>query len=421
MKSQKLINILAALFGVFVPISTKTANIIIAFFIALCLYFIKVNNIKLTKPCIKIFISTTLFIFLLICIGGFINPSGFIKYFGRYISYFLIPITLINLSKPVLNKIINYSLNGLIIGLLITTIVLQINTFLSIVETNSLNFKTYFNYFHTHFYFTQLLKIHPVYLGMYYMLGINFILYSFLFLKQNIRKKIILFLCVLLFSFTLLSLNSRIIFGIFCITSFVYFIYWFIKTNTSRKIISFSVFLLLLLNGIKFIENTYIYDRLTNELEWELTNQIDTKFNSKISSDSRMARWIVSIKAIKEKAILGRGTDSEKQALAEAFDENGLTTAANMRYDAHNQFLSFGIEFGILGITLFIIYLSTSFFYAYKSNKKLLFILFFVSILATCVTENLFKNNAGILFIAFFANLFTIYTIKNRNETIQRI
>lgn len=124
-----------------------------------------------------------------------------------------------------------------------------------------------------------------------------------------------------------------------------------------------------------------------------------------------MARWIVTSEVIAEKPIFGWGTGVEKEVLGKAFRAKNLNAAADEKYDAHNQFLSFGVEFGFVGLVLFLCYLIASFVCAYKNDKNLFSICFFILILIVSTTENIFKNNSGILFIVFFGNIITIKNI----------
>ena len=86
-----------------------------------------------------------------------------------------------------------------------------------------------------------------------------------------------------------------------------------------------------------------------------------------------------------------------------------LISAAN-RYDAHNLFLGYAIETGIIGLLILFYYLFNSLFLFYRF-KKIMYFLFFVSILGMCLIEDYLNNNAAITFLAFFGNLFLFQTL----------
>jgi O-antigen ligase len=138
---------------------------------------------------------------------------------------------------------------------------------------------------------------------------------------------------------------------------------------------------------------------------WDLTPNINTAYNGKYKADSRITRWEAVFSAIKERPIFGYGSAMEKKVLHESFQKNGLNFAATNNYDSHNQYLSIWIEFGLIGLCLFLFYLFSNVYFSFKNKDKVSFF-FFASLVLVGLFENLFKNNAGIIFIAFFSNIF---------------
>jgi O-antigen ligase len=148
-----------------------------------------------------------------------------------------------------------------------------------------------------------------------------------------------------------------------------------------------------------------MYSRFSQELVWDLTPNINTAYNGKYKADSRITRWEAVFSAIKERPIFGYGSAMEKKVLHESFQKNGLNFAATNNYDSHNQYLSIWIEFGLIGLCLFLFYLFSNVYFSFKNKDKVSFF-FFASLVLVGLFENLFKNNAGIIFIAFFSNIF---------------
>jgi O-antigen ligase len=138
---------------------------------------------------------------------------------------------------------------------------------------------------------------------------------------------------------------------------------------------------------------------------WDLTPNINTSYNGKYKADSRIARWESAFSAIKERPTFGYGSAMEKEILHKRFQENGLNFAATNYYDSHNQYLSITIEFGLIGLSFFLFYLFSNFYFSFKSKDKVS-LFFFASLILVGLFENLFKNNAGIIFVAFFSNVF---------------
>ena len=142
---------------------------------------------------------------------------------------------------------------------------------------------------------------------------------------------------------------------------------------------------------------------------WELSYNVNDKYDSKTLGDSRVARWNVALDLIKEHPIIGYGIGKEKDALEMGFRNQGMDIAARYRYDSHNLFLGYTLEAGILGLVILLYYLSSNFFFFFK-HKDVLFLLFFLSVLGMCLIENYLNNNAAITFLAFFGNLFLYET-----------
>ena len=67
-------------------------------------------------------------------------------------------------------------------------------------------------------------------------------------------------------------------------------------------------------------------------------------------------------------------------------------------------------ETGIIGLLILFYYLFNSLFLFYRF-KKIMYFLFFVSILGMCLIEDYLNNNAAITFLAFFGNLFLFQTL----------
>src|SRR5690606_34336560 len=134
--------------------------------------------------------------------------------------------------------------------------------------------------------------------------------------------------------------------------------YLFFSDINKMKMLSLFVFCLFLLVGIsQSMKRTYVYDRLTNELEWELQENVGTKYNEKYVNDSRMARWKAIFKGAMEKPIFGNGSGSEMAVLQKIYHENGLKYASQLGYGSHNQYLTILVENGFLGVFLFLFYL----------------------------------------------------------------
>ena len=406
MKNKLLYNS-AFIFGLVFPLSTKLGNIALAIFMAVLLFLFK----NKPRPGINIIWFSTIYLFVLLLLGLFLsdNISDTINLFGRYATYLLIPFLLLFLDKDQLIYLKRKSLLGLIAGVTIASLVLLTNNFIKYYSIRPLFTidKDLFNYYHTYHCFTEILKIYPTYFGLYAILSL---IGSLEFILTNMlkREKILIGLTIPIQLLTILFLNARII-TVIVIMLLVYYSFVLLKKVYFRSKISFliSIIGMFLLTLLLFssVRKTYMYSRFSQELVWDLTPNINTSYNGKYKADSRLARWEAAFSAIKERPAFGYGSAMEKEILHERFQENGLDFAATNYYDSHNQYLSITIEFGIIGLCLFLFYLFSNLYFSFQ-NKDKVSLFFFASLILVGLFENLFKNNAGIIFVAFYSNVF---------------
>lgn len=404
----------AFIFGFCVPLSTKLGNVALALFLVSILFFCKQKWDVIGYK--KIF-STTIFIVALLILGLLSTDcvSETTTLFGRYSTYLLVPLFLLFLKKEQLKSIKNKSLQGLIVGVTLGSIILLTNNFINYYAVKPLFTidKDLFDYYHTYHCFTKILKIYPTYFGLYVLLAFSTVL-ELALVTKILKLKIILGFISAVLLVTVLFLNSRIITGIIGLL-LIYFGFLFLKKCfvTNKKM--FFLILIFIFSGMAVVCNTlnktYLLSRFSQELIWDLTPNVNTAYNGKFKADSRIVRWETAFSVIKEKPFLGYGSAMEKKILHDAFLKNNLNFAANNNYDSHNQFLSFGIEYGIIGLLLFLFYLFSNMYFSFQS-RDVIAVFFCFSLLAISVVENVFKNNAGIIFIAFFSNLFLFSNTK---------
>ncbi|MBA9077844.1 O-antigen ligase family protein [Rufibacter quisquiliarum] len=128
------------------------------------------------------------------------------------------------------------------------------------------------------------------------------------------------------------------------------------------------------------------------------------KFTENAGVDQRRQMWQGALEVIKENPLLGVGAGDREEALVKRYKENGFTEGVNFRFDAHNQYLMFGVEIGVIGVALFLLFLLFTLWKAYRQQNFLLFC--FVLIFALCcLTESLLQRRDGSLLFSFLISL----------------
>jgi O-antigen ligase len=411
-KKKIILDYSAFLFAIALPISTKLGNIALGLFLFFAIFNINDSGSSSnTKKSILWYSSAVFFVayFIGFIISGDLSVG--LNQFGKKVFYLLTPFVLCFLSKNKLESVLEYSLKGLVIGCILCSVFLITNNFYQYYLTRPLFYidKSIFNFYYTGYNFTKILDIHPTYLGSYFVLALAYSLNA-IFKKINITNAICIFIITSLYLITILFINARIIY----ITTFIVIIFFLIqfgyvllKRRKNKLFISLiSIFILLLLGGSAILKNTFIAQRVSKELVWELSSKPGTEYSFDLKGDSRLSRWQAAISVIKKNPLSGYGLHTEKDVLVNEYDTRGMIHSVKFRYDAHNQFLSFFIQFGLAGLVLFFYFIS-NFSFAISSQKSI-YIIFCVMILSICLVENYLNMNAGILFVAYFGNLFMI-------------
>jgi len=414
--NKNLLYISTFLVGICFPLSTKITNVAIIIFCLFSVFFCYRNRL-FKKQAIHLFLYTTIALFFIsaIWILAAENTDTAFKHFSRRVLFLILPLILCFFDRNLLGKIIKYSFNGLWAGCLLSGLYLLGKTLNIYFDSRSLYQigPDLFNYYHTYHNFTAHLQIHPTYLGSYFYIAIVFVLLHI----QKTKKHRLFFSSLLLFLIIIeFFINSRIILFLVLFTIFLFFI-WFLRVQFKKNKIHFTIYLtstLLFIGTLfLFVKDTYIYYRFTKELQWETSKNVNTKINKDNGGDSRLARWSSIIELIKDKPLIGYGTGNEKEVLERQFIKDGLTFSVENRYDSHNLYLSYFIQFGLVGVIVFIIYLFGNICVSIKSKNILLGALT-CSVLLISIFENFLNNNAGIVYVAFFQNVLLLYSLKKK-------
>jgi O-antigen ligase len=404
----------AFLLSFFLLFSIKLANISLIVFYVFCVigYFVNKpitspKGIGLLKFSVLLLLSS-----LIISVMEGIEFEFILKGLGRRIAFVLTPLAFLLLSKRSIALVKDKALKGLLLGILVSSVFLLSNILHEYYLTRelfSIN-KDLFNFYHTNFYFTRVLDIHPSYYGMFVITGL-----ATVYFYKGFKSYYLNAIFVILATIVLLFLNARIILFLFVILNMIYLIrYFYLKTQRILKafLLSMGVFFALGVLLFTITKNTYAYQRVFSKTLWEFSRGIDTIYNSKNSEEPRMARWYAALNVIKKKPVLGYGVFKETETLMLEYDALNMKSSYVNRYNAHNQFLGFAIEGGFFSALALLFFICVNLFISIK-YKDLVFFLFVLSVFSICLVENYLVRNAGIIFTAFFASIFLFDTSEN--------
>jgi O-antigen ligase len=83
---------------------------------------------------------------------------------------------------------------------------------------------------------------------------------------------------------------------------------------------------------------------------------------------------------------------------------------------AHNQFLTFALTFGILGLLVFIAYATQTLWYKSLSSTSYLSWIFSWIILLSFFYEDTLETQSGVTFVAFFTVFFVLQKADVKNQ-----
>jgi len=397
----------AFLFSFFIAFSVKLANVsLIAFYVfSVGAYFVNKPTISSASVKVLKFSSILFLASILVSVFSHAEFGLILKGIGRRITFLLSPLVFLLLSKDSISVIKEKTLKGLVLGVFLSSVFLVINIFYEYYLTRPLFTidKDIFNFYHTNYYFTRILDIHPSYYGMFVIVAM-----SVVYFYKGFSSKMMNIAFVILSSVIVLFLNARIILFLFLILNSAYLIrYFYIKTNQilHTALLTIAVFVVTSLILFFATKNTYAYQRVFKETLWELSDSNKVTPDFKVSGESRMLRWGAAIHIIKEKPLLGYGVFKERETLGKEYLKQDMQSSYQRAYNAHNQFLGFTIEGGLVSGAILVLFFLTNFYISFK-RKDILYTFFVFSVLSICLIENYLIRNAGVIFVSFFSSIY---------------
>jgi hypothetical protein len=146
------------------------------------------------------------------------------------------------------------------------------------------------------------------------------------------------------------------------------------------------------------------------ETIWEVQLYLSTGDANGHSLTQRFEYWKAAFHVFKNNPVLGVGTGDVELELNKEYDIMQSKLKPEYRLRAHNQYLTFALTFGIVGLILFLI---TLIYPAIALNKHtdLLYIAFLSIAMFSFLNEDTLETQAGVTFFAFL-NSFLLFLKK---------
>lgn len=394
---NKISYYLLACFLIALPFAHFYSEILLSCFAIHTLIHLRKNRLALLKKK-SVWVISAIFFLNLIAVTYSNYPEEGLKNVSQQLGILLFPVcfavTGLDLSKyklPLL-KIFGYTCTVTIVYLFISafhTIHFFHFPFSDIEHSSFINQN-----------FSKPIGLHATYLSMYVTLSASTFLYI-IFHESNYKKWKYIF-CMIILLAGLIQLSSRSVFICLFLIVIAVVPLFLLKGIKSLQFFIISlvafIFILLAITNASSLKKRYLTD-FENDLS---ENAVTTDF-----AQTRMERWCMEIKLIKRSPVTGYGNGSEKYLLKEDYFKNKFYKSFLLELNAHNQYLSFLINAGIIGLLVYLYVLYYGFKIAVK-KKDFIFISFLILITIVSVAENILDVNKGVFFYSFFYSLFIV-------------
>ena len=245
--------------------------------------------------------------------------------------------------------------------------------------------------------FSAPIGLHATYLSIYVAFSISIFLFFFLE-KPGLKNIKYIFFTAILFA-GLIQLSSRSVFIALCLIIIIITPALLLrgKERLNFSVVSLVVFMVVI-SAIINIES--LRKRYVSDFEDDLSK---TAITADLT-ETRMKRWDVVLQLVKESPLIGYGRGAERDVLKEKYFDKKFYRSYLMQLNAHNQYFSFLINSGFIGLLVYLYFLFFGFSRAIK-RREFLLLSFLVLITVVSVSENLLDVNKGIFFYSFFASL----------------
>lgn len=281
-----------------------------------------------------------------------------------------------------------------------------------IILYNNLPLKSLISPFFINHNFSELIGLHATYLSLYSALSIAAFI-SFFTSEKNKLTRFSYATAIAILLAGLLQLGSKSVLIAIFIVLFITFMFF---TSSKALRIRFIIVTLVIVTVAFFTITRFdiFKERYITGFKDDLTR---TARNGEVA-DSRIMRWGCALTLIKQAPVAGHGTGSERKLLKEKYFEKKLYNSYLHELNAHNQYLSFLIKTGFVGLIVFIGTLCIGFMVAWQ-NRDFIFLSFMILISLVSLSENILDVNKGIFFYAFFFTYFML-SAKPLNNVIRR-
>lgn len=168
------------------------------------------------------------------------------------------------------------------------------------------------------------------------------------------------------------------------------------------------------MTNCRFVNPFSFYNRIY-QIVWEMDVYQKGGNPSGHSVTQRLEYYKMAIQIIKENFWFGNGTGGYYEAYQGKYNENKFFQNQQYRQRSHNMFLSYWIDFGLIGLCYICFALAAPVFLERKT-KSFLLLIFLLIVFISFMNEDTLNNHDAISFFAFFYPLYLYSKYESHKE-----
>jgi len=372
------------------PFDSFYSSIILVSFLIHTIIFTNKNSLLHIKK--DTLILQSVFIVSLISVIYSPSVSASLNVISNQLALLLFPF-LLAITSLDLPKYRSKLLQGLTLSCTLTVLYLYFDAFHVLLYYHQ-PLKNIFSSTFVNHNFSLPINMHATYLSMLLVLCIIYSLYQ-LFYPQAKFKRIYFISCSLILLAGLIQLSSKSAFITLLIIIIIGFPWFLISKIKRHQYLFISLVSSVLL--INFILSFQVFRfRFLETLKNDLSEN-----SAVVEKYGRADRWHAAWDLIKQSPVIGTGTGSEIPLLRNIYFERKMYGSYLLSLNAHNQYLSFTINSGLIGLAIYLATIVWGLWQAIK-KKDLMLLSFLTLIMVVSFSEDLLDVNKGIFIYAFF-------------------
>lgn len=252
--------------------------------------------------------------------------------------------------------------------------------------------------------FSGPINMHATFLSLQIAIALFYLL-TRLFEPRSKYLKTGLYMAVILLFAGIVQLGSKAVLVVVLVGINVVIPYFMVPTTKRMRFITIAAMLSLIVIACSVSVNSF-KERFVTDLASDLSKPVSDE-----SVEPRLVRWEAALDLIKQKPVIGYGAGSELSILGDKYFQDKLYIAYLHRLNAHNQYLTFLLNSGILGL---LGYLATLFYIVRIAlwRRDTLFFVFVLLIITVSLSESLLNAEKGVYFYSFFLSFFVFGGVK---------